>query len=393
MVFNINSLYRVRVAMLDPLQLVLLGTVLELSIFIFEIPTGIVADGYSRRLSIIIGVFLMAGGFLLEGFIPRFFPIMAAQFLWGTGATCTSVALQAWITDEIGEKNAAAALLKGAQFSQLGAMAGILASTLLALGKLNLPIQVSGVSMIILGIFLIMVMPETGFTSTFQENRSGWQNMAVTFRRGLGMVKRRPALADILWIGFFFGFFSEGFDRLWVAYLNENFLFPFFSAVIWMGIIQGGAMLLTVICLQVILRRLDISSPTVLARIQFALAALLIIALAGFAISRSFFLAVILYWVIMILREVSSPLYTAWVNHRLDPQIRATFLSMSSQVDAFGQIAGGPLAGAVARQYTIRNGLFCSAAMLSPILCFLRRQLGCDNDQEGDGPLDDFQSE
>ena len=94
MLFNINSLYRVRVAMEDPLQLVLLGTVLEISIFIFEIPTGIVADGYRRRLSIIIGVFLMAGGFLLERFIPRFFPIMAAQFLWGTGATFTSGARQ-----------------------------------------------------------------------------------------------------------------------------------------------------------------------------------------------------------------------------------------------------------------------------------------------------------
>ena len=39
-----------------PLQLVLVGTTLELACFLFEIPTGIVADLYSRRLSVVIGV-------------------------------------------------------------------------------------------------------------------------------------------------------------------------------------------------------------------------------------------------------------------------------------------------------------------------------------------------
>ena len=55
MVFTTNSLYEATVAGLAPLQLVLIGTTLELSAFLFEVPTGIVADIYSRRLSIIIG--------------------------------------------------------------------------------------------------------------------------------------------------------------------------------------------------------------------------------------------------------------------------------------------------------------------------------------------------
>ena len=49
---------------LAPYQLVLVGTAVELSIFLFEIPTGVVADVFSRRLSIIIGYFLMGIGFL-----------------------------------------------------------------------------------------------------------------------------------------------------------------------------------------------------------------------------------------------------------------------------------------------------------------------------------------
>jgi DHA3 family tetracycline resistance protein-like MFS transporter len=55
MMFVSMSLYEATVAGLTPLQLVLVGTTLEVSAFIFEVPTGIVADVYSRRLSIITG--------------------------------------------------------------------------------------------------------------------------------------------------------------------------------------------------------------------------------------------------------------------------------------------------------------------------------------------------
>lgn len=52
MVFTASSVYQVTIAQLSPLQLVLVGTVLELTGFIFKIPTGVVADVVSRKLSI-----------------------------------------------------------------------------------------------------------------------------------------------------------------------------------------------------------------------------------------------------------------------------------------------------------------------------------------------------
>ena len=66
-VFAANQLYRVQTVGLDPLQLVLVGTTLEVTAFLFEIPTGVVADVYSRRLSVVIGTFLFGLGFLVEG--------------------------------------------------------------------------------------------------------------------------------------------------------------------------------------------------------------------------------------------------------------------------------------------------------------------------------------
>src|SRR4051812_2802282 len=72
MVFTVSGIFAVNEAGLNPLQLVLVGTALEGSAFLFEIPTGVVADVYSRRLSIIIGVILTGVGFLVWGAFALF---------------------------------------------------------------------------------------------------------------------------------------------------------------------------------------------------------------------------------------------------------------------------------------------------------------------------------
>jgi len=42
--FTVTAVYFVQEVDLDLLQLVLVGTVMELAIFVFEVPTGVVAD-------------------------------------------------------------------------------------------------------------------------------------------------------------------------------------------------------------------------------------------------------------------------------------------------------------------------------------------------------------
>src|SRR5450759_1137021 len=87
LIVTVNLVYQVEVAKLNPLQLVLVGTALEVVCFLCQVPTGVLADVYSRRLSVIVGVFLLDAGFILEDSIPLFAPIVVAQGLFGIGAT------------------------------------------------------------------------------------------------------------------------------------------------------------------------------------------------------------------------------------------------------------------------------------------------------------------
>src|SRR3712207_7145810 len=50
---TVASVYRIEEVGLDPLRLVLLGTALEVAILVFEVPTGVLADTYGRRRSVI----------------------------------------------------------------------------------------------------------------------------------------------------------------------------------------------------------------------------------------------------------------------------------------------------------------------------------------------------
>ena len=69
---TMSAVYRITEAGLNPLQLILVGTVLELTVLLADVPTGVLADVYSRRLSMIVGYVLVGVGYILEGSIPIF---------------------------------------------------------------------------------------------------------------------------------------------------------------------------------------------------------------------------------------------------------------------------------------------------------------------------------
>src|SRR5512137_2709922 len=144
MMFVVDGVYQVSLVGLNALQLVLVGTTLEISAFVFEVPTGVVADVFSRRLSIIVGMFVMGLAFIVEGSFPSFAPILLAQVLWGLGYTFTSGATEAWIADEVGEERSGQAFLRASQISTLGSLIGIGAGTLLGTLGIQIPIVLGG---------------------------------------------------------------------------------------------------------------------------------------------------------------------------------------------------------------------------------------------------------
>jgi MFS family permease len=166
LVFTVSMLYQVTVVELSPLQLVLVGTSLEATIFLFEVPTGVVADVSSRRLSVIIGYALIGVGFVVGGSLPFFLTVVLGQVLWGFSYAFTSGATQAWIADEIGKERAGEAFLHGSQLARAGALIAIPISVFLGTLDIRPPKVLGGGLVILFAGFLAVVMREEGFMPT-----------------------------------------------------------------------------------------------------------------------------------------------------------------------------------------------------------------------------------
>ncbi|HNA89896.1 MAG TPA: MFS transporter [Anaerolineales bacterium] len=375
MMFAVISLYEATVAGLTPMQLVLVGTTLEVSAFLFEIPTGVVADVFSRRLSIIIGYIMMGLGFLVEAFFPAFLPILIAQVIWGVGYTFTSGATQAWITDEIGEEKANPLFLRAARVGLTASLVGMGATIFIGAENAAMPILIGAIGVILIGIILIFIMPETGFKPTPMQDRNTWQHMWHTFNEGIRSVRTRPRLMNILGVGLFYGLYSEGFDRLWVKHLLDTFEIPILFGSNQVAFFTGlrlVAAVFSILALRWVEKRVDSSSPLAIGRAMTWVTGGIIIAMLGFALSPLLFLTLCLYLTIDVLRDVRAPLQTAWVNHKLDPQTRATVHSMTGQVDSIGQIGGGSSA-LVARFFSVATAIAISGLTLTPALFLIRQ--------------------
>ena len=370
LIATINLVWQAEVVGLNPLQLVLVGTLLETTALLGEVPTGVVADLYSRRLFIVIGVVMMGAGFFIEGAVPHFEAILLAQVIWGLGATFLSGATQAWISDEIGEAAAGPAFLRATQLQQVCTLLAVPLSVTLASVHLNTPILVGATLMLVLGVYLGLAMPETGFRPRPRSDETPWRSMVHTLRQGGGAVRASPLLVTLLLLAAFFGMSSEGFDRLWTVHILDDFGLPSLGGldpVAWFGIMRGGALVLGIAGTEAVRRWVNTSDGRVVARALFASDALRIASVVLFGLTQNFLVAVPAMWGASVLRSINRPIYMARLNQRLESSTRATVLSMSGQMDALGQIAGGPLVGAVGTA-SIRAAIVLTGAVLTPAL-------------------------
>ena len=376
MMFVVTSLYEATVAGLTPVQLILVGTTLELSAFLFEVPTGIVADVYSRRLSIIIGYVLMGMGFLVEGFFPFFITILLAQVIWGLGYTFTSGATQAWISDEVGEDSANKLFLRATQIGLFASLIGMGLAAWVGANQVALPIQVGAIGVLLIGITLTIIMPETGFHPTPREDRNTWQHMWHTFNQGLNVVRSKSRLMNIVGVGLFYGIYSEGFDRLWVKHLLDTFELPILfgdNQVAFFAALRVAGTVFTIGAVRFVEKRVDTSSSIAIGRAMLIVTGLISISLIGFALSHLFLLSLGLYLCTNVLRHVAGPLQTAWINQKLDSKVRATIHSMFGQVDAIGQVVGGPIVAVIAAVSSAVTSLVTSGLLLLPAMFFVSR--------------------
>lgn len=367
----LSLVYHIEVVGLNALELVLVGTVLETSCFLLEIPTGVVVDLYSRRRSVLIGIFLYGVGFILEGTLPWFTTVLLAQIIWGCGDTFISGALEAWIASEERNRPMDKVFLRGGQIAQAGGVLGVVLGTLLGNMDLRLPIVTAGSLFLFLGLVLLRIMPETNFSPAQEERNGLLADMLGLFKVNLSFIKGAPVLLALLAITFCGGLASEGFDRLSTAHFLEDTIMPslgLLNSVTWFGVMSLLSSGLGIFVSQVLIVYLGKRETAGRTGVVFFTSAGYILGLILFALGKSFWFMLVAFLITGLMRSLKEPVLVAWMNEQVEERMRATVFSTNGQLDSFGQIIGGPLVGLVAQQVSVPGGLICTALLLLPAL-------------------------
>ena len=371
LVWTVVAVYYVTVVEMNPFELVLVGTVMEVAVFLFEVPTGVVADTYGRRLSIVISYLVTGVAYAAVAATDDVGPILAANFLLGVGLTFSSGAVEAWVTDEVGGEQLERVFLAGSRIAYVGSLLGIGGSVALALVDLRLAIAAGALCTVLIGLGLAVFMPERRFVPARAEDVAPWRGFARNAASGFRAVRHSATLLVIVVITIFFAASSEALDRLWEAHFIRSVGFPAvleLEPVVWFGIIDVIGLALGFVIATVVLRRLRPERPVRTVEALLAVDSVLFVALIVFAVAGNFWIALIAYLVARRARGLRAPLFTAWLNQNTESRVRATVNSVVGQADAVGEVVGGPAIGAIGALSSLRWALGASAVLLAPAL-------------------------
>jgi DHA3 family tetracycline resistance protein-like MFS transporter len=370
--FTASVIYRIDVVKLEPYQLIFLGFALEISVFLFEIPTGILADLKSRKLSILIGLFIVSLGLFLEASTTTFWIIFASQTLWGFGYTFISGALSAWVSDETQNIGVEQTFVKAAKYRKAAVVLGILSAGLLGSISVRGAMVFSGLLFLGLSGYVVFFVKEELFVPV-NHHTSVIKSYGIQLLHGIKHIWNSKILR-ILWVVIFLlGLFSEGIDRLNEVFILDEIGFrEIFSNVspIWItSIVALIIAILGFLVLSIVEKHVHKTSYAYNWLIYFTIT--MIGGLLIFTYMDSAYIAVSGFIVFQIVREAKDPLIELIQVRETPVAIKATVLSTMSQTDAIGQLVSGPLMAWISFQYSMQSAFLIATIIIGIILLFL----------------------
>jgi DHA3 family tetracycline resistance protein-like MFS transporter len=385
--YTTSVVYWVDGAGLNPFQLLMLGTALEVGYLLFQLPTGVLADLVGRRACVVAGFGVYACGLLVQGAFPVFASLLSAQVLIALGAALMSGAEESWVADETRRAEMTPVYLRATQLSFIGSIAGALLSGVLASIALALPMLAAGALMVLGTAALALLMPERHFTRPSGDGRvRSMLRRARTEVGGQVRAARRlslavPGLALLLGMTFAFGLWTESFDRLAGAFLLEDIGFPDafgLEPAMWLSLVACVVALAGIGVSEWAGRRTARLGSGAIIGMLVLFTAVTAAGVVGFGLASAFPVAVGCMMLVSIARPLYEPLVNGWLVIRVEPRVRATALSVRDMFDSGGQIASGPVIGGVAGAVSIRAAILTGAVVLVPALLCLIALAGKD---------------
>ncbi|VXB26844.1 Predicted arabinose efflux permease, MFS family [Arthrobacter sp. 9AX] len=347
---------------------------------IFEVPTGVVADGWGRRASFLLGTVTLAGSTYLYYLLWQYsapFPLWAVvSILLGLGFTFFSGAVEAWLVDALRysgyDGGLEAVFGRGQMVSGVAMLAGSVAGGVIAQAtNLGVPFLIRVGVLLAMFAVAFALMHDVGFTPERSTHplKATRAVLSASIDNGLKIPPVRYVMLAAP--------FSAGVG-IYVFYALQPFLLELFgdpraysvaglaAAIVAGAEVVGG-------WLAPYARKMFRKRTSVLI-LSGSISTVLLLSL-GF--TRMFWLALVLLTLWAVIDSAAMPVRQAYVNDMIPSKQRATVLSFASLMGSSGGVVVQPVLGRSADLYGYPVSLALAGIVQSlavPFLVASRRQ-------------------
>ncbi|MBT2517366.1 MFS transporter [Streptomyces sp. ISL-90] len=390
-IWGINTLFLLD-AGLTNLEAFAANAFFTVGMVLFEVPTGVVADTWGRRVSYLLGTVTLS----VTTFLYYLMWVVSAPFwawavvsvLLGLGFTFFSGAVEAWLVDALhatGYRGSLEQVFGRGQAASGAAMLGgsVLGGVLAQLTDLGVPFLVRAGILIVMFIVAAVVMRDLGFTPAGRAHplQATRQVFNASVRYGLG----NPPVRYVMLASCF----SAGVG-IYVFYALQPYLLELWgdkdaysiaglaAAIVAGAQIAGGWLAPSV-------RRLFRKRTTTIIIATISSATILVV----LGLNRSFWVAIVLLALWGLVFAAAGPVRQAYLNDMIPSTQRATVLSFDSLLGSAGGVVIQPALGRSADVYGYPGSLLIGGlvdVLAVPFLIASRRQGSASDVSTGVAP-------
>ncbi|MBT3405045.1 MFS transporter [archaeon] len=346
-------------------QIGILFSVLAITTFLFEIPTGAFADLFGRKTSVLFGYFMTGVSILLLYLNTNFIILIGVFALWGFAQTFTSGAKESWVIDNLKyhkKKNLIDDFFIKQQ-SIIGfslVMAGFLGAYVVSIFGLNIIWLFASLSFFASFLLLSMVKEH----KLTKEKKKGFRELFSQSKKSIKFAVGHKIILFLLFATFFVMFRdSFGGDLVWQPFL-KGLSFPIFA----FGFLFSGMTLVMAIA--------PIFTKPLLKKFKSKKSYLAFLILCSIILDFSvlfvnnYYLGIVLLGLMFASISLFMPIADSYFQSFIPSKMRATITSFNGMVIALAYAVSSPVAGAIADKITPQYTIVLGGIFLIPALIF-----------------------
>jgi MFS family permease len=378
-IWGINTLFLLH-AGLSNLEAFAANAFFTAGMVVFEVPTGVVADVWGRRVSYLVGTLTLAGSTFLYWLLwvtsAPFWPWAIVSMLLGLGFTFFSGAVEAWLVDALkfaGYEGGLETVMGRGQMVSGAAMLGgsVLGGVIAQATSLGVPFLMRVGVLVAMFFVAQRMMQDLGFTP--EPSSSPLQDMRQLFDSSIDYGLKNP---PVRWV-MLAAPFASGVG-IYTFYALQPYLLELwgnpkaYSIAGLAAAIVAGAQILGGY-LAPSFRRLFRKRTTALILTTISSAAIL----AALGLTDTFWIALALLTLWAMVFAAEMPIRQAYLNDMIPSRQRATVLSFDSLMGSSGGVVIQPALGKVADAYSYSTSLVIGSVVqlaAAPFLVASRRE-------------------